>query len=168
MSVKIRLARRGRKNLAMYRIVAADARAPRDGRFIKKLGTYDPHKAPAEVQLQEKRILEWLDQGAQPTETVRSLCSSMGLMLVRHLAQGVQKGAITPWVARKRFVDWHKSYKTKKNKKVHMPISPEQAEDIFKSIVPLPARQAQSPTKKNTAAPDSKNQPRADKSPSTS
>jgi small subunit ribosomal protein S16 len=85
--VKIRLQRRGRKKLPIYKIVAADSRYPRDGRFIEALGHYEPSRTPAMVQLDEERIQYWLGVGAQPTDTVRSLLSQEGIMLRVHLAR---------------------------------------------------------------------------------
>lgn len=80
MAVKIRLKRMGAKKKPYYRIVAADSRSPRDGRFIEQLGTYDPTKEPAQVTLKEEEILKWLNNGAQPTDTVRNILSKAGIM----------------------------------------------------------------------------------------
>lgn len=114
MSVKIRLARRGRKKLSMYSIVVADARAKRDGRFIEKIGTYNPNGRPASIQLKDDLALKWLLRGGQPTSTVRSILSSQGIMLKKHLQQGVQKGAITQAVADQRFGGWQVRYKDRR------------------------------------------------------
>lgn len=111
--VRIRLARRGKKHFALYDIVVADARAPRDGRFIEKLGTYNPHLDPAEVKVKEDRALYWLMTGAQPTDTVRSLFSREGLMLKKHLQVGVRKGAISQEVADQRYEAWKKEKQAK-------------------------------------------------------
>ena len=113
MAVKIRLARRGRKKLAMYDIVIADARAPRDGRFIEKIGTYDPNKNPAAVDLQTDRAVDWLLKGAQPTDTARSILHHEGVMLRKHLQVGVNKGAVTQEDADARFEEW-KNMKSEK------------------------------------------------------
>ena len=80
MAVKIRLKRMGAKKAPFYRIVVADSRSPRDGRFIENLGTYNPLKNPAEVTLKEEEILSWLSKGAQPTDTVRNIFSKAGIM----------------------------------------------------------------------------------------
>lgn len=106
MAVKIRLARRGRKKLALYNIVAADARAPRDGRFIEKLGSYNPNTHPATIQLKEAETLRWLLNGAQPTKTVKNILSAQGILLRKHLQVGVQKGAITQEEADKHWETW--------------------------------------------------------------
>lgn len=104
--VRIRLARRGRKKAAMYDIVVADARAPRDGRFIEKLGTYNPLTTPSKVDLNIDKAVKWLLNGAQPTDTTRSILSHEGVMLKKHLQVGVNKGAISQEVAEARFQAW--------------------------------------------------------------
>ncbi len=106
MAVKIRLARRGRKKRPIYDIVVADARAPRDGRFIQKLGSYNPNINPAQVTLNTDEAFKWVMNGAQPTDTARRILSTRGVMLKRHLQLGVNKGAITQEVADKRFEEW--------------------------------------------------------------
>lgn len=106
MAVKIRLARRGRKKLAIYDVVVADARAPRDGRFIEKLGIYNPNTNPAMIDIREDKALDWLLKGAKPTDTVRAMLSYRGIMLKKHLQIGVNKGAITQDEADKRFNAW--------------------------------------------------------------
>ena len=106
MAVKIRLARRGRKKAATYDIVVADARAPRDGRFIEKLGTYNPQTNPATIKYDADRAFYWMMTGAQPTDTVRAMLSYRGVLYRRHLQLGVDKGAITQEVADERFNAW--------------------------------------------------------------
>jgi small subunit ribosomal protein S16 len=106
MAVKIRLARRGRKKLAIYDIVVADARAPRDGRFIEKIGQYNPNSNPASIDIKDERALHWLMVGAQPTDTAKRILSYKGVLLKKHLQVGVQKGAITQDVADARFQEW--------------------------------------------------------------
>ena len=108
MAVKIRLARRGRKKLAMYDIVVADARAPRDGRFIEKIGTYNPNTNPATVNLNDAQALKWLMNGAQPTDTTQAILSHNGILLKKHLQIGVIKGAITQEQADAKFEAWKK------------------------------------------------------------
>ena len=92
MAVKIRLARTGRHSLALYRIVVADSRSPRDGRFIEILGTYNPNTKPATVTVKEEETLKWLNNGAQPTDTVKTLLKSQGIMNKFHLAKNSKKG----------------------------------------------------------------------------
>jgi small subunit ribosomal protein S16 len=108
MAVKIRLARRGRKALALYDIVVADVRAPRDGRYIEKLGNYNPNTNPATIVLNEESALKWVMDGAQPTDTTRAILSYKGIMMKKHLQVGVNKGAITQVVADKRVAEWLK------------------------------------------------------------
>lgn len=119
--VKIRLARRGRKKLAMYDVVVADARAPRDGRFIEKLGTYNPLTHPALIEINEDRAFHWVMNGAQPTDTVKAMLSYRGIMMRKHLQVGVAKGAITQEEAEKRLTEWRQAKEAKtqaKNEKL--------------------------------------------------
>ena len=106
MAVKIRLTRRGRKKAATYDIVVADARAPRDGRFIEKIGTYNPNTNPATINYDADRAFYWMMTGAQPTDTVRAMLSYRGVLYRRHLQLGVDKGAITQDLADQRFTAW--------------------------------------------------------------
>ncbi|HEX6889959.1 MAG TPA: 30S ribosomal protein S16 [Chryseolinea sp.] len=106
--VKIRLARRGRKKLAMYDVVVADARAPRDGRFIEKIGTYNPLTVPATIELNDERAFNWLMNGAQPSDTVKAMLSYRGIMLKKHLQIGVIKGALTQEQADTKLAEWLK------------------------------------------------------------
>ncbi len=114
MAVKIRLARKGRKKQAFYHIVIADSRSPRDGRFIEKIGTYNPITNPATVELDFDKALGWLQKGALPTDTCRGILSKEGVLLKKHLLEGVKKGAFDEAEAEKRFNDW----KTKNDAKV--------------------------------------------------
>jgi small subunit ribosomal protein S16 len=116
--VKIRLARRGRKKLAMFDVVVADARAPRDGRFIEKIGTYNPATTPATINLKDDRAFEWLMKGAQPSETVQAMLSYRGIMLKKHLQIGVIKGALTQEQADAKVADWIKAKESKIQAKV--------------------------------------------------
>ena len=95
MAVKIRLARHGKKAAPFYHIVAADSRAPRDGKFIEKLGTYNPITNPATIELNFERALDWLMKGAQPTDTCRAILSYKGVLYKKHLLGGVAKGAFS-------------------------------------------------------------------------
>ena len=118
MAVKIRLSRRGRKKLAIFDIIIADARSPRDGKIIEKIGTYNPNINPAKIILDEIKALEWLMQGAQPTNTVRAILSYKGILLRKHLQIGVNKKAITQEEADKKFNAWVKEKEAKINKKI--------------------------------------------------
>lgn len=111
--VKIRLARRGRKKLAMYDVVVADARAPRDGRFIEKIGTYNPLTVPATIDLNDDKAFKWLMNGAQPSDTVKAMLSQRGILMRKHLQIGVIKGAITQEQADSKLQDWLKAKREK-------------------------------------------------------
>lgn len=106
MSVRIRLQRKGRKKVPFYHIVAADQRAPRDGKVIERLGTYNPLTVPATINVDEDRALEWLQNGAQPTDTVRAMLRFKGVLYKKHLLNGVKKGAHTEEEAEKLFSDF--------------------------------------------------------------
>jgi len=106
MSVKIRLQRHGKKGKPFYWIVAADARAKRDGRYLEKLGTYNPNTNPATVNLDIDGAVKWLQDGAQPTDTAKTILSYKGAMLKNHLVGGVRKGALTEEQAEEKFQAW--------------------------------------------------------------
>lgn len=106
MSVKIRLQRHGKKGKPFYSIVAADARSKRDGKFLEKLGTYNPNVNPAIIELDVDGAVKWLQNGAQPTDTARAILSYKGAMLKNHLAGGVRKGALTEEQAEAKFTAW--------------------------------------------------------------
>ena len=106
MATKIRLQRHGRKGYAFYHIVIADSRAPRDGKFIERVGSYNPNTNPATINLDFERALYWLQVGAQPTDTVRNILSAQGVLLKKHLLGGVKKGAFSLEEAEKRFNAW--------------------------------------------------------------
>lgn len=113
MAVKIRLARRGRKKKAIYDVVVANASAPRDGRFIEKLGIYNPASNPATIEIDEEKSLKWLLNGAQPTDTVKAILSYRGVLLRKHLQVGVLKGAISQEQADAKYEEWKKSKEEK-------------------------------------------------------
>jgi small subunit ribosomal protein S16 len=106
MATKIRLQRFGRKGYAYYQIVVADSRAPRDGKFIERVGSYNPNTNPATIDLNFERALYWLQTGAQPTDTVRTVLSREGVLLKKHLLEGVKKGAFDDAVAEQKFQAW--------------------------------------------------------------
>ena len=113
MAVKIRLARHGKKGAPIYHIVAADSRAPRDGKFIEKLGVYNPNTNPATIDLKFDRALDWLLKGAQPTDTCRAILSYKGVMYKKHLLGGVAKGAFTEAEAEAKFNAWSSEKQSK-------------------------------------------------------
>ena len=106
MPVKMRLARHGRKRYAYYHIVVADSRAPRDGRFIERIGSYNPNTNPATIDLDFDKAYDWLTKGAQPTDTVRAILSYKGVLYKKHLMGGVKKGAFDEAEAEKRLDKW--------------------------------------------------------------
>jgi len=117
MATRIRLQRHGRKNYAFYAIVIAHADAPRDGRFVEKIGTYNPNTNPATIDLNFERALYWVQCGAQPTDTVRNILSKEGVYMMKHLRTGVKKGAFDEAAAEVKFNAW-KAEKENKLKKV--------------------------------------------------
>lgn len=113
MAVKIRLARKGRKKLAFYHIVVADSRSPRDGRYIEKIGSYNPITNPATIELDFDKAIGWLQNGALPTDTCRAILSYKGVLMKKHLLEGVKKGAFDEAEATKRFEEWIKQNEAK-------------------------------------------------------
>ncbi len=106
MAVKIRLARRGRKKSPFYHIVVADARSPRDGKFIEQIGSYNPLTVPATIELDRDKAYDWLTKGAQPTDTAAAILRFKGVLLKKHLMRGVKKGALTPEQADAQLTEW--------------------------------------------------------------
>ena len=115
MATKIRLQRHGRKGYAFYHIVIADSRAPRDGKFIERIGSYNPNTNPATIDLNFEKALYWLQVGAQPTDTTRNILSEEGVLLKKHLLGGVKKGAFNEAEAEKKFQAWKDSKSASKN-----------------------------------------------------
>ncbi len=113
MPVKIRLSRQGRKKKPFYHIVITDSRAPRDGKFIERVGSYDPNTNPATIELNFDSALNWLQKGAQPSDTCRAILSYRGVMYKNHLLNGVRKGAFSEEEAEKRFQSWMKEKEDK-------------------------------------------------------
>jgi len=118
MATKIRLQRFGKKGKPFYHVVVADSRAPRDGKFIERLGSYNPNTNPATILLDFDKTLEWMNKGAQPTDTARAILSYKGILYKKHLQGGVKKGAFDEAVAEARFEEWLKGKEDKiSNKK---------------------------------------------------
>ncbi|MBQ0043540.1 MAG: 30S ribosomal protein S16 [Bacteroidales bacterium] len=117
MAVKIRLQRHGKKNFAFFHIVVADTRAPRDGRYIEQIGSYNPNTNPATIVLNSERALAWLNVGAEPTLTARRILSYEGVMLKKHLQGGVAKGALTQEQADAKYTAWMNQRDSKINAK---------------------------------------------------
>jgi small subunit ribosomal protein S16 len=113
MAVKMRLQRHGSKKRPFYFIVVADARAPRDGKFIQKIGTYNPLSVPAQISLDRQKALDWLHNGAQPTDTVRRILSFKGVLYLKHLLRGVKLGLFDDATAMTKFSSWHEEHEMK-------------------------------------------------------
>ena len=110
MPVKIRLQRVGRTKAPFYHIVIADSRSPRDGKFIEKIGTYNPTTQPATIEINKDRALDWLQKGAQPTDTVHKILSYKGVLYHKHLIRGVKKGVLTQEAADSKYQAWEDSH----------------------------------------------------------
>ena len=117
MPVKIRLQRHGSKKRPFYFIVVADARSPRDGKFIQKLGTNNPLTVPATIQVDRQKALEWLHKGAQPTDTVRRILSFKGVLYLKHLLRGVKLGLFDDATAMVKFQAWHEEHEANINRR---------------------------------------------------
>lgn len=113
MPAKIRLQRKGRKKRPFYYIVVADSRSPRDGKFIQKIGSYNPLTVPATIHLDRNRALHWLQKGAQPTDTVRRILSYKGVLYLKHLLRGVQLGLFDEQTAMTKFDQWNAEHESK-------------------------------------------------------
>jgi small subunit ribosomal protein S16 len=113
MPVKIRLSRHGKKRMPYYHIVIADSRAPRDGKLIERIGSYNPNTNPATIELDFDRALDWLIKGAQPTDTCRAILSYKGVLMKKHLVNGAKKGALTEEEVESRFSEWMKDKEAK-------------------------------------------------------
>ena len=147
MAVKMRLQRHGSKKRPFYFIVVADGRAPRDGKFIQKIGTYNPLTVPATIQLDRQKALEWLNKGAQPTDTVHRILSFKGVLYLKHLLRGVKLNLFDEATAMAKFETWfaeHEANVATKNdahkkaqaaKKVYVPIGKKVAEPIAEAPV---------------------------------
>ena len=163
--IKIRLARRGRTHHPLYNIVVADVKAPRDGRFIEKLGHYDPHTAVTTVTMKTDRIILWLFKGAQVTEKVRNLCTNAGLLLTKHLLEGLKKGAISKKTAHQRLSLWQKMIEKRKKPKINFTPSIPLGELIDAEpyidapVKKTPKKPAKTNSKKATAAQTSEQAP---------
>ncbi len=154
MSVKIRLARHGRKQHAYYHIVVANSRSPRDGRFIERIGSYNPNTNPATIDLDFDKAINWLNNGAQPTDTCRTILSHKGVMMKKHLLEGVKKGAFDLAEADVRFATWvkdkEKSIQAKKDGLAANVV--EDKKNRFKAEVQINEARILDIAKKNAAA----------------
>ena len=133
MATKIRLQRGGHKNYAFYKIVIADVRAPRDGKFTEKIGTYNPNTNPATVDLNFERAMHWVECGAQPTDTVRNILKSEGVYMMKHLKGGVKKGAFDEATCQKKFDAW-KAEKDQKAAATRNAVAKSRQESVAKEL----------------------------------
>lgn len=148
--LKLRLARYGRKRHAYYHIVAADSRAPRDGKYIEQIGVYNPNTDPAYIEIDFDKSLDWLFKGAQPTETVRAILSYKGVLYKKHLLEGVKKGAFDEKVAEERFQKWlqEKEAKVQSKREKLIKDSESQSKDRFEAEVKVKEAKAEMLAKK--------------------
>lgn len=154
MAVRIRLARHGRKGYAFYHIVVADSRAPRDGRFIERIGSYNPNTNPATIVLDSEKALTWLNNGAQPTDTCRSILSKEGVLLKKHLLEGVKKGAFDEAAAEAKFNAWKES-KVKANEAIvakNKSVKADEAKARLEAEAKVSAERAEAIAKKKAEA----------------
>jgi small subunit ribosomal protein S16 len=135
MAVKMRLQRHGSKKRPFYFIVVADARAPRDGKFIQKIGTYNPLTVPASIQLDRQKALEWLNKGAQPTDTVRRILSFKGVLYLKHLLRGVKLGLFDDATAMTKFQEWHATHEENINRRNSEHKSKQVAKRVYVPVV---------------------------------
>ena len=135
MAVKIRLQRHGSKKRPFYFIVVADARAPRDGKFIQKIGTYNPLTHPATVLVDRQKSLEWLNNGAQPTDTVRKILSTKGVLFLKHLLRGVDLGLFDHATAMTKFEAWHNEHEANISRRSDAHKSEVRAKKVYVPVV---------------------------------
>ncbi|MBW7839464.1 MAG: 30S ribosomal protein S16 [Chitinophagaceae bacterium] len=163
MAVKMRLQRHGSKKRPFYFIVVADARSPRDGKFIQKLGTYNPLTVPATIQIDRQKALEWLHKGAQPTDTVRRILSFKGVLYLKHLLRGVSLGLFDEAAAMEKFTKWSEEHdadfarrqeKHKKAKAAARPVFVKKEKPAAKEEAPSePASEAQADSSEQPEVP---------------
>jgi small subunit ribosomal protein S16 len=166
MAVKMRLQRHGSKKRPFYFIVVADGRAPRDGKFIQKIGTYNPLTVPATIQLDRQVALEWLNKGAQPTDTVHRILSFKGVLYLKHLLRGVKLGLFDEATAMSKFQTWYAEHesniaskteahkKAQAAKKVYVPVVKKVAEPVAEAPAEVVAEEAapEAPAEETPAA----------------
>jgi small subunit ribosomal protein S16 len=166
MAVKMRLQRHGSKKRPFYFIVVADGRAPRDGKFIQKIGTYNPLTVPATIQLDRQVALEWLNKGAQPTDTVHRILSFKGVLYLKHLLRGVKLGLFDEATAMAKFQTWYAEHeaniaskteahkKAQAAKKVYVPVVKKVAEPVAEAPAEVVAEEAapEAPAEETPAA----------------
>ena len=147
MAVKMRLQRHGSKKRPFYFIVVADARAPRDGKFIQKIGTYNPLTVPATIQLDRQKALDWLHKGAQPTDTVRRILSFKGVLFLKHLLRGVKLGLFDEAAAMVKFQQWHDEHESQIKRRSDTHRQQQRARNLY-----VPTRKAESSSEGTTTS----------------
>lgn len=154
MAVKIRLQRHGRKRYAFYHIVVADSRSPRDGKFVERIGSYNPNTNPATINLEFDKALTWLNNGAQPTDTCRAILSYKGVLMMKHLLDGAKKGAFTVEVAEQKFEKWLQSKEAQVSaKKAQLELaSTKEGKERLAAEAKVNAKRAEDLAKKSAAA----------------
>lgn len=150
MAAKIRLQRHGSKKRPFYFIVVADARSPRDGKFIQKLGTYNPLTIPATIELDRQKALEWLNKGATPTDTVRRILSFKGVLYLKHLLRGVKLGLFDEATAMQKFTTWSAEHEVQMRKRQQKAIDERRSRRKVASAVPRKVEE----TKAEESAPE--------------
>ena len=135
MAVKMRLQRHGSKKRPFYFIVVADGRAPRDGKFIQKIGTYNPLTVPATINLDREKSLDWLNKGAQPTDTVRRILSFKGVLYLKHLLRGVKLGLFDDATAMTKFEAWHNEHEANISRRSDAHKSEVRAKKVYVPVV---------------------------------
>ena len=135
MAVKMRLQRHGSKKRPFYFIVVADGRAPRDGKFIQKIGTYNPLTVPATINLDREKSLDWLNKGAQPTDTVRRILSFKGVLYLKHLLRGVKLGLFDDATAMTKFEAWHNEHEANISRRSDAHKSEIRAKKVYVPVV---------------------------------
>jgi small subunit ribosomal protein S16 len=158
MPAKIRLQRKGKKGQPFYHIVIADGRAPREGRFIEKIGVYNPLSKPAEIEINFEKALDWLQKGASPTDTVKAILSYKGVMYKNHLLKGVKKGAMTLETAEAKFEAWNseKLAKIASSRNQHLLSLKEEKKRLLTEEEKVNEAKAEAIAKKNAKAMEAK------------
>ncbi len=151
MAAKIRLQRHGSKKRPFYFIVVADSRSPRDGKFIQKLGTYNPLTIPATIELDRQKALEWLNKGATPTDTVRRILSFKGVLYLKHLLRGVKLGLFDEAMAMQKFTTWSAEHDVQMKKRQQKAIEDRKNRRRVATTVP---RKVAEPKAEETTAPE--------------
>jgi len=163
MAVKMRLQRHGSKKRPFYFIVVADARSPRDGKFIQKLGSYNPLTVPASIQIDRQKALDWLHKGAQPTDTVRRILSFKGVLYLKHLLRGVTLGLFDEAAAMEKFTKWSGEHDAEfaKRQETHKKTRPTGRQPVARRTAPAQSSAAQAEASSKSSGADTAEAPSA-------